>query len=128
MSNFIDLTRFLIFLQAAPTGPPPSTSQMFANLMPMLIFFMVAMYLFIIRPQRKQEKEKQKLLESIKKNDRVITVGGMHGTVTSVKSETVTLSVADKVQLKFNKGSIQTVLRKGKSDDSDTDEDESEEE
>ena len=127
MSNFFDLTRFLIFLQAAPTGPQ-STSEMFANLMPMLIFFMVAMYLFIIRPQRKQEKEKKQLLESIKKNDRVVTVGGMHGTVTSVKSETVTLSVADKVQLKFNKGSIQTVLRKGKSDDSDTDEDESEEE
>ncbi len=127
MSNFFDLTRFLIFLQAAP-APAPSASEMFANLMPMLIFFMVAMYLFIIRPQRKQEKEKQQLLESIKKNDRVVTVGGMHGTVTSVKSETVTLSVADKVQLKFNKGSVQTVLRKGKSDDSDTDEDESEEE
>ena len=109
-------------------APAPSASEMFANLMPMLIFFMVAMYLFIIRPQRKQEKEKQQLLESIKKNDRVVTVGGMHGTVTSVKSETVTLSVADKVQLKFNKGSVQTVLRKGKSDDSDTDEDESEEE
>ncbi len=76
------------------------------------------MYLFAIRPQRKQEREKKELLESLRKNDKVVTIGGLHGTISSIKENSVLITVADGVQLKFARSAIQTV-KKGKLDDSD---------
>jgi preprotein translocase subunit YajC len=98
--------------------------EVFAQMLPMIVILFVFMYLFAIRPQRKQEQEKKKLLESIRKNDKVVTIGGLHGTVSSLKEDTVLVTVADGVQLKFAKSSIQTV-KKGKRDDSDEAEEES---
>ncbi len=67
-------------------------------------------YFMIIRPQQKRAKERQKLLESIKKGDKVITSGGMYGTVAGLDEKTVLVQVADNVKIKVERGSISTIL------------------
>ena len=67
-----------------------------------IILIMVAMLLIMIIPQRKREKKVKDMLASIKPGDRVRTIGGIYGTVTSVKDDVVTMSVGpDKVRLVF---------------------------
>jgi preprotein translocase subunit YajC len=66
-------------------------------------------YFLIIRPQNKKQKETQKMLAALKKNDRVTTAGGIRGVVVSVKEDTVIIKVDDNVKLEFSKGSISSV-------------------
>jgi preprotein translocase subunit YajC len=67
-------------------------------------------YFMIIRPQQKRAKERQKLLESIKKGDKVITSGGMYGTVSGLDEKTVLVQIADNVKVKLDRGSIATII------------------
>lgn len=71
-----------------------------------LIF--VLMYLLLIRPQRKKQKEHQKLLGELKKGDRVVTSGGMFGTIFAIDEERnrVVLKINDNTRLEFLKSSI----------------------
>lgn len=88
-----------ILLDAAAQGSP----------LPMFMFLgliFIVMYLFIIRPQRKKEKELQKLRDAIKKDDVIITAGGIHGKVMDVQEETVTIAVESAAKMKIEKSSI----------------------
>jgi preprotein translocase subunit YajC len=67
-------------------------------------------YFMIIRPQQKRAKERQKLLDSIKKGDKVITSGGMYGTVAGLDEKTVLVQIADNVKVKLERGSIATIV------------------
>lgn len=81
----------------------------------MLVTFgliIVVFYFLVIRPQNRKQKDAKKMLESIRRNDRVVTIGGMHGVVESVKDDAVVLKVDDNVKLKFNKSAISTVLER----------------
>ena len=71
-------------------------------------------YFLIIRPQNKKQKETQKMLAALKKGDRVASIGGIRGTVTSVKEQTVVVKVDDSTKLEFTKNAIASVLEKGK--------------
>lgn len=77
---------------------------------PMFLIMMVGvfavMYFFMIRPQRKKEKELQKLRDDIKKDDKVITAGGIHGIVTEHDTDTVVIVVESHAKLKIEKASI----------------------
>ncbi|HOJ18893.1 MAG TPA: preprotein translocase subunit YajC [Ignavibacteriaceae bacterium] len=66
-------------------------------------------YFMIIRPQQKRTKEREKLLSSIQKGDKVITNGGIHGVVSSVEEKTVILQVSDNTKLKFERSAITSV-------------------
>jgi preprotein translocase subunit YajC len=66
-------------------------------------------YLLIIRPQNKKQKEAQKMLANLKKGDRIITVGGIHGTIQSVKESSVIVKVDDYTKIEFSRSSISTV-------------------
>ena len=81
------------------------------NLMPILLIFVV-FYFLLIKPQRKAQDEHKKMVTSLKKNDEVITSGGIHGTIVNVKEHTVTLKVDDNVKVEVQKGSISTMKRK----------------
>ena len=85
-------------------GSMVSTLVMFS-----LIIFIF--YFMIIRPQQKRAKERQSLLDSVKKGDKIVTVGGLHGTIIGVEEKTLLIQVADDVKLKFEKTSIQTIDR-----------------
>jgi preprotein translocase subunit YajC len=81
-----------------------STIVMFALII--LIF-----YFMILRPQQKRQKERETLLSSMKKGDKVITVGGTHGTIVGMEDKTVLLQIADNVKVKYEKSSISTITR-----------------
>jgi preprotein translocase subunit YajC len=71
-----------------------------------LIF--VVMYLLLIRPQRKKQKEHEQLLKDLKKGDRVVTSGGMFGTIFAIDEERniIVLKIGDDVKLEFLRSSI----------------------
>ncbi|WP_294344734.1 preprotein translocase subunit YajC [Prosthecochloris sp.] len=103
MHTFI--SSFLLF--APPSGG--ETPNMFIQLVPLALIFVV-FYLFLIRPQQKKQKEREKVLDSLKRGDRVITIGGVHGTVAGIDSEkkTVLVQVADNLKIKFDRSAIAT--------------------
>lgn len=67
-------------------------------------------YFMIIRPQQKRTKERKKLIESMKKGDKVITSGGLYGTVAGLDEKTVLVEIADKVKVKLDRSSIATII------------------
>lgn len=69
-------------------------------------------YFLVIRPQSKKQKETQKMLEALKKGDKVSTAGGIRGTVTAVKEETVTVKVDDNTKIEFNKSAITALTQR----------------
>jgi preprotein translocase subunit YajC len=92
---------------AAATGDP--TGGLISMLVTMGLIFAV-MYFMMIRPQRKKEKKAKEMLAALKVSDRVCTIGGVYGTIVSIKDETVTLSVGqDNVKLVFARWAIRNV-------------------
>ncbi|MFH0763531.1 MAG: preprotein translocase subunit YajC [Candidatus Omnitrophota bacterium] len=81
------------------------------NLMPIILIFVV-FYFLLIRPQKKAQDAHKKMIASLKKNDEVITSGGIHGTIANVKEHTVTLKVDDNVKVEVQRSSISTMKRK----------------
>jgi len=88
-----------ILLQAAPQGSGMSTLLMFG-----LIF--LVMYFFMIRPQMKKQKEAKKFREGLKKGDKVITIGGLHGKIAEVADTTVILETEGGIKMKFEKSAV----------------------
>ncbi|MDD2496901.1 MAG: preprotein translocase subunit YajC [Desulfitobacteriaceae bacterium] len=70
------------------------------------VFIFAVFYLVLIRPQQKRQKQHRDLISSLKANDDVITAGGILGTITRVKDNSVWLKVADKVEIEVLKSSI----------------------
>lgn len=77
--------------------------------MPMILIFGI-FYLLVFRPQKKEQQEKQKMREGLKKNDQVITVGGIHGTVVLTKEKTVVVRIDDNVKVEFDKEAVTHVV------------------
>jgi preprotein translocase subunit YajC len=98
----------LPLLQAAPnaTGSLLSTVITFG-----LVFGIF--YFLIIRPQNKKQKETQKMIEAVKKGDKVVTIGGVHGTVHAVEDGAVVVRVDENCRIKFSKSAIAAVTAKG---------------
>ena len=69
-------------------------------------------YFLIIRPQRKRDKEAKEMLAAIKKGDKIVTIGGIRGTVAVVKESTVIVKVDDNTRIEFSKNAISSVLNK----------------
>ena len=65
----------------------------------------------ILRPQQKRQKEKEKLLNSVEKGDKVILVGGEHGTIIGLEDKTVLVQIADNVKVKYERSAITSVIR-----------------
>jgi preprotein translocase subunit YajC len=71
-------------------------------------------YFLILRPQNKKQKETQKMLSTLKKGDRVITIGGIHGVIQSVKESTVIVKIDENTKVEFNRGAISSVSSQAK--------------
>ncbi len=71
-------------------------------------------YFLIIRPQRKRDKEAKRMIDAMKKGDKVVTIGGIHGTIVTVKENTVVVKVDDAARIEFSKSAISSVLNKEK--------------
>ena len=99
---------FIPFLQAGGAASASTSSSLIGSLLPFLLIIVI-FYFFLIRPQNKKQKETQKMLNALKKGDKVITIGGIHGTVSSVKENTVIVKVDDDCKLEFNRTAISSV-------------------
>jgi preprotein translocase subunit YajC len=71
-----------------------------------LFLILVVFYFFFIRPQTKKNKELKKFREELKKGDKVVTIGGIHGKVTEIKDSTVILEVGNQIKMTFEKSAI----------------------
>jgi preprotein translocase subunit YajC len=102
----------LAFAMGTPPGGGGGGVQSgITSLVPLIIMFAI-FYFLLIRPQQKKAKEHKALLEALKKGDHVVTAGGMHGKVSAVEENVVTLEVATGVNIKFNKGHIAAIVDK----------------
>lgn len=93
--------------QPAEGAEAPS---MLVTMFPFILMFVI-LYLLIIRPQQRKQKDHQRLIDELKKGDRVVTSGGMHGTITGIKEQEgiLVLQVAKEVQIEVSRGSISKV-------------------
>jgi preprotein translocase subunit YajC len=110
----------------AQANPQAGGSQL--GFMFFLIIMLVVYWVFLIRPQSKKRKELAQKLSNLKKGDRVVTIGGIHGKVVSVKEKVVVLRIDDRAEITFDKNAISTVEAQGKEEPAAADNKEKEEE
>ena len=102
---------FISFLQQN-TGNASSASSMagmLSTFLPMIAIFAI-FYFFLSRPQNKKQKETEKMIAALKKGDKVVTIGGIHGVISSTKEKTVVVKVDDNTKIEFNRTAIATVV------------------
>jgi preprotein translocase subunit YajC len=81
-----------------------------ASLIPIILMFVI-FYFLLIRPQQKKAKEHREMVGQLKKGDRIVTSGGLHGRVTAVSDAIMTVEIADKVRVKIARGNVAQVLQ-----------------
>ncbi len=92
--------------------PQDQGAQSLISLIILIVVFGAIFYFLIIRPQRKREREHQKLLQSLKRGDRVITAGGIYGTIDKIDGDTVILSLEEGAKVRVSKSSIVEKVKK----------------
>ena len=90
----------------AQEGQPSGGSSVIGQMLPMMLILFAVIYFLMIRPEQKKQKKRQEMINAIKKGDKVITAGGIHGVVNSVKDQTVMVKVGEGALLEVTKGSI----------------------
>jgi preprotein translocase subunit YajC len=80
-------------------------SNPLASLLPLFLIIIV-FYFFMIRPQMKRQKELRTYRESLQKNDKIITTGGIYGKVVDIKDTTVTVEIAENVRVRVDKSAV----------------------
>ena len=85
--------------------PQSSVANPLVQFFPLVLIFII-FYFLLIRPQKQKEKEHQKMIEGINKNDDVVTLGGIHGTIVNVKEKTLILRIDENVKMEVEKSSI----------------------
>jgi preprotein translocase subunit YajC len=105
----------LVLLQAEPAGGG------LLNCMPFILIFFI-FYFLLIRPQQKRQRQQEKMLSGIEKGDAVITAGGMHGKVTGVTDDVLTLEIAalkgERVRVKVQRAKVDSVVTPTKGEES----------
>jgi len=105
------MSLFISSAHAQNAAPPPAGGELFQIVF--LVGLFVLFYFIAIRPQRKRQKEHASMVEALAKGDEVVTSSGILGKVTSLDDNYMVLSVADKVELKFQRVHVHAVLPKG---------------
>ena len=99
---------FISFLQTAPSGgagSASSTAGLLGTIIPFALIILV-FYFFLIRPQNKKQKETEKMIAALKKGDKIVTIGGIHGVVSSTKEKTIIVKVDDNTKIEFSRTAI----------------------
>ena len=104
------LSTILLTFQEAPAAPPPGAQSFLSGPLVPLLFIGVLFFFLLILPERKKQKQRQKMLDALKKGDRVMTTSGIYASVVSVASDVVVLQVADNVRLRFTRAAVQNVI------------------
>jgi len=100
---------------------PPVAGQAAPNpliqIVPLVLIFVV-FYFFMIRPQQKKQKDREKVLDSLKRGDKVVSIGGIHGTVAGIDTEkkTVLVQVSDSTKITFDRTAIANIDKQDSGD------------
>ena len=100
----------LLQTAAASGASPAGTGGSLVSLALTVVAMIAIFYFFLIRPQKKQENETKKMLTALKKGDKIVTIGGIYGTVSSVKENSVVVKVDDNAKIEFTKSAISKVI------------------
>ena len=82
----------------------------FTAFVPLILMFVI-FYFLLIRPQQKKQKLHREMISNVKKGDRIVTGGGIHGRVTGVSDTTLTVEIAEKVRVKLNRANVSSVIQ-----------------
>ena len=100
------------FAQTAPAAAGGDMQSTLMNMLPILVMFGV-LYLVMIRPQMKQQKEHKNMIESIVKGDEVVTAGGFLGRISKLGDAFISVELADGVEVQMQRSAVVQVLPKG---------------
>lgn len=105
------------YMNLVAMAPPPSRdgTQSPGNFyyLGLMVLMMAIFYVVLIRPQRRREQERVKMIDNIKTGDRIVFAGGILGTVANVKEKTFAVRIADKVKIEVSRSAVSAVLDKG---------------
>jgi preprotein translocase subunit YajC len=104
----MDKRMYNALLQTATTAAAGEGSLLM-TIVPFALIFII-FYFFLIRPQNKKQKETEKMIAALKKGDKVVTIGGIHGVVATTKEHTIIIKVEDGAKIEFNRSAIATVI------------------
>lgn len=82
------------------------------SLLPLILIFAI-FYFLLIRPQQKRQKQRNAMLQALKKGDKVITIGGIHGTIVDITEERITLKVSDTTKMVLERSAVNAVQGEG---------------
>ncbi|MDR2694509.1 MAG: preprotein translocase subunit YajC [Chitinispirillales bacterium] len=96
------------------SGPPPPQGLFGGNFLFIMAAMFAIIYFFMIRPEQKKQKERQKMLSALKKGDRVLTIGGLVGVITAVKDSTYIVKSGEGAVLEVTKSAISSQINDAK--------------
>ncbi len=103
------MTKFSVLL--AQAQPAPSGASALVQFLPLILMF-AAMYFLLIAPQRRKQKEHEKMLGTLTTGDEIVTTGGIYGTITSVKDDRFTVRIGENVKVEVGKGFVHALVKK----------------
>ncbi len=102
----------LIAMAPPPAGQEVNPKAQMMQMIGMFVILGVMFYFLLIRPQSKQRKEQENMLNNVKTGDQILTSGGIYGIVTNVKEKTLTVKIADNVKVEIAKSALTSVIKK----------------
>lgn len=103
-----------VFAMAPQPGTQGGAGGAFMGLLPFILIVFI-MYFLIIRPQQKKQREHQGMLTALRKGDKVLTAGGLYGTIVGIKEkeDVIVVKIAENVKAEMSKQSVTKVIEKG---------------
>ena len=102
----------LIAMAPPPAGQEVNPKAQMMQMIGMFVILGVMFYFLLIRPQSKQRKEQENMLNNVKTGDQILTSGGIYGIVTNVKEKSLTVKIADNVKVEIAKSALTSVIKK----------------
>ena len=101
----------MLSLMGQTGGDQQGEGNFLVSMLPFILIIGV-IYFLMIRPQQKKTKEKQKLLSTVDKGDRIVTVGGIHGEVLKAEEKTLIVKIDDKTKVELDRASVSAITKK----------------
>jgi preprotein translocase subunit YajC len=96
---------------AMGTGGEGGQGSSFSAFIPLILMFGI-FYFLLIRPQQRKAKQQREMISSLKKGDKVVSSGGLHGVITGLTDDVVTMEIAPKIRVKVSRGSVAGAIKK----------------